>query len=109
MLSKALRSTLNASNKQVPVQRAFATRTWQHEKDLPRLPVPEVKPTIQRYLRTLEPLLSESDFAKAKSAAQSFEASDVSQKLQQLLLERAATDLNWLEKWYVGLTRARML
>lgn len=46
------------------------------QRSLPRLPVPELKLTCQRYLRSQQPLLSKNDFLKTKENVEKFEQTD---------------------------------
>lgn len=54
------------------------------QRSLPRLPVPELKLTCQRYLNAQQPLLSKNDYLKTKEYVENFEKNDGS-KLQNML------------------------
>ncbi|KAI7528682.1 hypothetical protein KC317_g20571, partial [Hortaea werneckii] len=43
-----------------------------YEASLPRLPVPTLEETAQRYLKSLHPLLSETEFNASKTAVEKF-------------------------------------
>jgi len=61
------------------------------QRSLPRLPVPELKLTCQRYLKAQEPLLSKTDYLKTKDVVENFEQND-GQLLQDMLKKK--NDLN---------------
>lgn len=46
------------------------------QQSLPRLPVPELNLTCQRYLKALQPLLSKNDYLKTKEAVENFGRND---------------------------------
>ncbi|KAJ1919540.1 Carnitine O-acetyltransferase mitochondrial [Mycoemilia scoparia] len=73
-----------------------------HQDKLERLPVPELEDTVAKYLRSLEPLLSESELANSKAAAKQFLESPISKTLQERLKAKAADPKvpNWLEDWW---------
>jgi carnitine O-acetyltransferase len=50
-------------------------RTFDNQSILPRLPIPTLKETSEKYLKSLEPLLSEKELATSKSAVETFVAS----------------------------------
>lgn len=55
--------------------------TFAHQMQLERLPVPTLEETCQKYLRTLEPLLSDAEFAESKAAVEEFLNDDISKKV----------------------------
>jgi len=61
------------------------------QRSLPRLPVPELKLTCQRYLKAQQPLLSKNDYLRTKDVVENFEQND-GQLLQDLLKKK--NDLN---------------
>lgn len=65
--------------------------TMHFQRSLPRLPVPELKLTCQRYLKALQPLLSKNDYLRTKDVVENFEQND-GQLLQDLLKKK--NDLN---------------
>lgn len=58
--------------------------TMHFQRSLPRLPVPELKLTCQRYLKAQEPLLSKNDYLKTKENVENFEKND-GKILQEML------------------------
>ncbi|RVE41560.1 hypothetical protein evm_013794 [Chilo suppressalis] len=70
-------------------------------QNLPRLPVPQLSDTLQKYLKTVRPHLNEDEFANTIKLVKIFEAEE-GKKLQSLLEKRAETRLNWLEEWWLN-------
>ncbi|BDD61310.1 hypothetical protein MAP00_006360 [Monascus purpureus] len=73
------------------------------EDSLPRLPVPSLEETGRRYLKSVHPLLSASEFEHTKKAVEEFvRPGGQGELLQQRLLARAADPKhkNWLTEWW---------
>ncbi|KAH7913979.1 acyltransferase ChoActase/COT/CPT [Hygrophoropsis aurantiaca] len=72
------------------------------QASLPRLPVPTVSSTVHKYLETVRPHLTESEYANTQSAANAFLKSPVAAELQKRLESRAADPSikNWLADWW---------
>ncbi|CEG38794.1 carnitine o-acetyltransferase [Plasmopara halstedii] len=76
---------------------------YRFQRDLPRLPVPLLKESIELYLETLRPLTSPAEFARAKELAIEFlRPSGIGEKLQSRLLARAKdrNDSSYLAEWW---------
>jgi carnitine O-palmitoyltransferase 2 len=58
-----------------------------NEFNLPRLPVPALEETVERYLESVRPLLSEKDWKAHAQLARGFQSGE-GRKLQELLLKR---------------------
>lgn len=73
-----------------------------YEASLPHLPVPALEATAAKYLDTVKPLLTPSEFATTKSAVQEFVASPHAAELQTLLQKRASEEGrdSWLSEWW---------
>lgn len=56
------------------------------QRSLPRLPVPELKLTCQRYLKAQQPLLSKADYLKTKKNVENFEK-NIGKTLQDMLIK----------------------
>lgn len=54
------------------------------QRSLPRLPIPELKLTCERYLKAQKPLLSTNDYLKTKDIVNNFEHND-GKMLQDML------------------------
>jgi carnitine O-acetyltransferase len=73
------------------------------QDSLPRLPVPTLEETSKRYLKSLQPLLSEAEFAKSKTAVDDFvKPGGVGQRLQEKLLAKRQDPetKNWIYEWW---------
>eukprot|EP01117_Protostelium_nocturnum_P012641 TRINITY_DN4651_c0_g1_i1.p1 TRINITY_DN4651_c0_g1~~TRINITY_DN4651_c0_g1_i1.p1 ORF type:complete len:744 (-),score=195.84 TRINITY_DN4651_c0_g1_i1:63-2294(-) len=78
--------------------------TFSKQNQLPRLPIPDLKKTCEKYLRTLEPLLNEKEFEYSKSCVEEFlKEGGVGEILQRELQERDKEEPirpSWLEGWW---------
>ena len=72
------------------------------EASLPRLPVPTLSSTGAKYLETVRPHLTPTEFERTQSVVESFVQSDIAKKLQERLQARAADPevKNWLADWW---------
>nr|POE94694.1 carnitine o-acetyltransferase, mitochondrial [Quercus suber] len=74
-----------------------------YEDSLPRLPVPTLEETATRYLKSLHPILSPTEFELSTKAVEEFVApGSLGQKLQERLLARSKQPeiKNWLSEWW---------
>ncbi|RXW21507.1 hypothetical protein EST38_g4351 [Candolleomyces aberdarensis] len=73
-----------------------------YQASLPNLPVPPLESTCAKYLETVKPLLTPSEYANTKAAVEEFVASPHAAELQSLLKKRAAAPGrdNWLSEWW---------
>lgn len=70
---------------------------------LPSLPVPALNDTLDKFLRSVIPLLSEDELKKTTQLAKEFgKPGGVGEKLQNLLVERSKKTVNWLEEWWLN-------
>lgn len=77
--------------------------TYSNQTKMPRLPVPELRDTADKYLRTVQPLTRSRPeaYSATRAAVEAFAApGQVGEQAQVLLRERAASEPNWLEKWW---------
>ena len=78
----------------------------QYQALLPHLPVPPLTSTLTKYLETIRPHLTPSEYAHSESVVRAFGASTQGAELQRRLEERAATAAepggmaNWLADWW---------
>lgn len=63
---------------------------FNHQSQLPKLPVPSLSETMTRYLDTVKPLVSQEQYERTKEVVANFQkAGAIGPILQQRLLERA--------------------
>lgn len=73
------------------------------QESLPRLPVPTLQETASRYLKTLHPLLTPTEFEASKKAVEEFiQPGGVGERLQKKLVARREDPSvkNWLYDWW---------
>lgn len=70
------------------------------EDTLPRLPVPTLEETCQRYLKSLHPLLTSEEYAASEKAVSKFQQQ--ASQLQDRLVEKAEKPdvKNWIIDWW---------
>lgn len=74
-----------------------AGRFKAHQESLPRLPVPPLQQTLDHYLKTLQPIVSEEEWAHTKQLVEEFQAAGgVGERLQKGLERRAKKMENWV-------------
>lgn len=74
--------------------------TFQYQKDLKKLPIPDLKLTCENYLRALKPLQTEDEHKETVAATQEF-LNGVGPDLDQQLREYAETRPSYIEQfWY---------
>ncbi|XP_067826078.1 carnitine O-acetyltransferase isoform X3 [Heptranchias perlo] len=73
-----------------------------HQKFLPRLPVPPLQQTLDRYLLALKPIVSQEELEGTKQIVEEFaKQGGVGQRLQASLERRARKTENWLSDWWL--------
>lgn len=66
---------------------------------LPTLPLPDLHPTLDKYLLCVKPLVSDIQFEKTKKIVEKFgQPGGVGEKLQNQLQKYATTQENWVIK-----------
>ncbi|KAF4037652.1 Choline/Carnitine o-acyltransferase [Phytophthora infestans] len=74
-------------------------RTMQYQDELPPLPLPPLEQTLEKYIKSCEPLLTPSELDHTKAVCHDF-LHGVGPQLQAILQERADTERNWIEEWW---------
>uniref|UniRef100_A0AAA9S709 Carnitine O-acetyltransferase n=1 Tax=Bos taurus TaxID=9913 RepID=A0AAA9S709_BOVIN len=79
-----------------------SSRFKAHQDSLPRLPVPPLQQTLDHYLKALQPIVSEEEWAQTKQLVEEFQtAGGVGERLQKGLERRARKMENWLSDWWL--------
>jgi len=74
-----------------------------HAATLPKLPIPPLQQSLDKYLRSIRPLVDDEDFAQTQSLVEVFSRrGGHGEKLQNQLMKRAAREDNWLEDWWIN-------
>ncbi|XP_004072579.1 carnitine O-acetyltransferase isoform X1 [Oryzias latipes] len=76
-------------------------RSYVHQEGLPKLPVPPLKQTCERYLAILEPIVSKEELEHTRQLVQEFLKGGVGERLQKELERRARKTDNWLSEWWM--------
>ncbi|KAJ8261065.1 hypothetical protein COCON_G00167880 [Conger conger] len=73
-----------------------------HQEGLPKLPVPPLRQTCERYLAMLEPIISEAEIRHTRQLMAEFlRSGGVGERLQKGLERRARKTENWLSDWWL--------
>lgn len=79
-----------------------SAKLFKNSLNLPSLPVPTLRQTIEKYLKSVTPFLTDEELDNTKHLlAQFCSDNGVGTKLQNLLLQKAKTEENWLEAWWL--------
>eukprot|EP00735_Rhodelphis_limneticus_P000316 TRINITY_DN1049_c0_g1::TRINITY_DN1049_c0_g1_i1::g.30045::m.30045 TRINITY_DN1049_c0_g1::TRINITY_DN1049_c0_g1_i1::g.30045 ORF type:complete len:774 (+),score=262.38,sp/Q63704/CPT1B_RAT/43.24/2e-178,Carn_acyltransf/PF00755.15/2.3e-169 TRINITY_DN1049_c0_g1_i1:107-2428(+) len=76
-----------------------APTTYSFERSLPRLPVPPLELTTQRWLRSMLPLLSEEEKKRMEGLIDEF-VKGVGPTLHRIIWLRSLWASNWIEDWW---------
>ncbi|XP_065885479.1 carnitine O-acetyltransferase-like isoform X2 [Dysidea avara] len=97
VLAGLLRRTIVSYNPQGPKGDML-----KHQSSLPKLPVPPLQQTLQKYLKAMRPLVNDSEYQKTLMVVEEFgKPNGVGEKLQRKLEERAKSHDNWLNDWWL--------
>ncbi|KAL0104807.1 hypothetical protein PUN28_016444 [Cardiocondyla obscurior] len=84
------------------LQRASITTLNLNSQPIPKQPVPDLKQTAERYLRSLKPLLNDSEYKNTeKIVAEFISHTGAGPKLHAKLLERYENTDNWMKEWWL--------
>uniref|UniRef100_A0A0K8TTA0 carnitine O-palmitoyltransferase n=1 Tax=Tabanus bromius TaxID=304241 RepID=A0A0K8TTA0_TABBR len=72
---------------------------YSFQGSLPRLPLPSVHDTMQRYLRSVRPLLDDDNYNRMEKLAKEFE-STIGKKLQRYLILKSWWSTNYVSDWW---------
>ena len=73
----------------------MAKKTFENDDNLPALPLPSLKNTLDLYLQSLAPFLTSDELEKSRKIVQEF-GDNEGQILQEKLLQRANENKNWV-------------
>ncbi|KAM9308557.1 peroxisomal carnitine O-octanoyltransferase [Gastrophryne carolinensis] len=76
-------------------------RTFQYQDSLPPLPVPSLEESLAKYQESVKPFLTEQEYERTREIVQNFREG-IGGELHSRLLERARTQKNWLEEWWLN-------
>jgi carnitine O-palmitoyltransferase 1 len=72
---------------------------YSYQASLPRLPLPSLKSTLTRYLKSVKPLESEEDYQRLVKEAEEFE-NGIGKKLQRYLSLKSWWASNYVSDWW---------
>ncbi|KAG7399983.1 hypothetical protein PHYBOEH_007324 [Phytophthora boehmeriae] len=76
-------------------------KTYELQNSLPHLPVPPLEATLDKYLRSLEPLVTQEELQKTRALVKEFgKLRGEGVELQTELFQRAQERENWLAEWW---------
>ena len=69
-----------------------------NQSSIPKLPVPPLQQSLQKYLKAVQPLVNDEEFEKTSKAVEEFgKKNGIGVELQKKLEERAKTHDNWVK------------
>ena len=68
-----------------------------YQASLPKLPVPPLQQSLQKYLKAVRPLVNDAEFKRTHKVVEEFGMKNgIGEKLQKALEDRAKTRDNWV-------------
>lgn len=68
-----------------------------YQPSLPKLPVPPLQKSLQKYLKAVRPLVNDEDFKRTSKAVEEFgKVNGIGEELQEELEKRAKLQDNWV-------------
>ena len=77
------------NQKKIYIKTQDQPSTFDHDEGLPKLPIPTLDETLDKYLASVEPFLTPKQLKTTKKLCRDFRTSQDAQHLQTLLLQRA--------------------
>ena len=77
------------------VFKSTSTKTFEHEESLPSLPVPQLRSTLDTYLETVKPVVTDEEYKTTEALVKKFE-NGVGTQLQKILVKKAESEKNWV-------------
>lgn len=79
-----------------------AAKIFANTLNLPRLPVPSLSQTIDKYVKSVTPFLTEDELKNTTNILREFSSENgIGTKLQRLLVQKANSEENWLADWWL--------
>lgn len=75
------------------------SKMYEFQESLPKLPLPRLEDTLQRYLEIVAPLLSETELALTKAAVMDFQQGSGAELQKQLEMIDCSTNTNYLHQF----------
>lgn len=89
--------------KQEPFSSLVAAKIFANTLNLPKLPVPKLSQTIEKYIKSAAPFLNQKELDNTERLLNDFGSeSGVGTTLQKLLIEKAVRSDNWLADWWLN-------
>lgn len=74
--------------------------TFQYQSSLPKLPVPKLQETLQKYLTSAHVLVDDEQFLKTEAIVKEFGQPDgIGEQLYQYILDKASCSDNWVNEY----------
>lgn len=101
-LWRLLARSAKNSKGQLGISGCLVHQTRHMSQALPKLPIPPLQQSLDKYLRSIRPLVDEEDFAHTESLVEVFSRKGGhGEKLHSQLVKRSAREDNWLEEWWL--------
>ncbi|XP_043487685.1 carnitine O-acetyltransferase-like isoform X2 [Polistes fuscatus] len=85
------------------MSRAQITTLKLNKQELPKQPVPDLKLTAERYLKSVKPLLNENEYCNTKRIVEEFISENgCGSSLHKKLLKRYDSTDNWMSTWWLN-------
>ncbi|XP_064457422.1 carnitine O-acetyltransferase-like [Ornithodoros turicata] len=76
---------------------------FSRQSELPKLPVPPLKESMEKLLMTVKPLVTEEQLNHTRQVVEQFLApGGEGEKLHRFIMERSKKRENWLEEWWIN-------
>ena len=77
------------------VFKSTTNKTFENEDSLPSLPVPPLRSTLDHYLETVRPVVTDEEYEITETICRNFE-NEVGVDLQKMLIKRSELHKNWV-------------
>eukprot|EP00092_Neocalanus_flemingeri_P016041 GFUD01017361.1.p1 GENE.GFUD01017361.1~~GFUD01017361.1.p1 ORF type:complete len:687 (-),score=159.37 GFUD01017361.1:44-2104(-) len=102
LFSLAKQNTSSSQESRQESSQTGAGNSLSLQSQLGKLPVPSLKDTLPKFLRTIRPLLNNEEYDETFGKVKDFaKEGGVGHTLQALLEERAKTTENWFSDWWL--------